>query len=144
LPGPANLFAGDEFIGATRLELIAPGGELELTLGVDDRVKVERELKRREVDKKFVGDRRRIRYGYEVTLENLLPVAAQLLLHDQLPVARHEEIKVKLETADPKPTEQTELGLLDWSLTLAPGEKRVVRFDFTVEHPRAMQVAGLP
>src|SRR5512138_2203778 len=51
LPGPANLFAGDEFIGATALELTAPNGEIELYLGVDDRVKVARELKRREVDK---------------------------------------------------------------------------------------------
>ena len=37
-----------------------------------------------------------------------------------------------------------ELNLLDWELTLAPGEKRVVRFDFTVEHPREMSLIGLP
>jgi hypothetical protein len=59
-------------------------------------------------------------------------------------VSRHEDIKVKLESADPQPTEQTELNLLDWELTLAPGEKRVVRFDFTVEHPREMSLIGLP
>jgi uncharacterized protein (TIGR02231 family) len=84
LPGPANLFAGDEFIGATKLELTAPGGELELYLGTDDRVRVERELKRRDVDKKFIGDRRRLRYGYEIRLENLLPTEAKITLHDQI------------------------------------------------------------
>ena len=144
LPGSANLFAGDEFIGSTELELVAPQGELELYLGTDDRVKIERELKRREVDKKFIGDRRRLRYGYEITLENLLPVEAKVTLHDQIPVPRHEDIKVKLESVEPKPTEQTELNLLDWELTLAPGEERVVRFDFTVEHPRGMGLVGLP
>jgi len=144
LPGQANLFAGDEFIGTTRLELVAPQGEIELYLGADDRVRVERELKRREVDKRFIGDRRLLRYGYEITLENLLPAEAKVTLHDQMPVSRHEDIKVKLESAEPKPAEQTELNLLDWALTLAPGEKRVVRFDFTVEHPRGMSVVGLP
>jgi len=144
LPGQANLFAGDEFIGATRLELVAPQGEIELYLGADDRVRVERELKRREVDKRFIGDRRLLRYGYEITLENLLPTEAKVTLHDQIPVSRHEDVKVKLESAEPKPAEQTELNLLDWALTLAPGEKRVVRFDFTVEHPRGMSVVGLP
>jgi uncharacterized protein (TIGR02231 family) len=144
LPGPANLFAGDEFIGATELELIAPQGEIEFYLGTDDRVKVERELKRREVDKKLIGDRRRIRYAYEITLENLLPTEARVTLHDQIPVPRHEDIKVKLESTEPQPAEQTELNLLDWELTLAPDEKQVVRFDFTVEHPRGMSLLGLP
>ena len=77
LAGKANLFAGDEFIGATDLELTAPQGEIELFLGVDDRVKVERELKRREVDKTILGGKRRIRYGYEIRLENLLESQAQ-------------------------------------------------------------------
>jgi len=144
LPGPANLFAGDEFIGATELDLVAPQGEIELYLGADDRVRVERELKRREVDKRLIGDRRRLRYGYEITLENLLPAEANVTLHDQIPVPRHEDVKVKLESADPQPTEQTELNLLDWELTLAPGEKRVVRFDFVVEHPPGMSLVGLP
>ena len=111
---------------------------------MDDRLKVERELKRREVDKTLLGGKRRIRYAYEIRLENLLPVQAALTLHDQIPVARHEEIKVRLEAADPKPTRQSELNLLDWELSLAPREKRTLRFDFSVEYPQAMEVTGLP
>jgi len=144
LPGKANLFAQDEFIGATELKLIAPGGEIELYLGPDDRVRVQRELERRDVDRKFIGGRRRFLYGYQITLENLSPTATKILLHDQIPVPRHEEIKVKLESADPKPTERTELNLLNWELTLAPAEERVVRFDFTIECPREMSLVGLP
>ncbi len=144
LPGPANLFAGDEFIGSTALELTAPGGKLEFYLGADDRVKVKRELKRREVDKKLIGDRRTLRYGYEIELENLLPVEASVNLQDQIPVSRHESIKVRLEFVEPRPDQTSELGLLDWKLALAPGKKQMVRFDFTVEHPRDVEVRGLP
>ncbi len=144
LPGPANLFAADEFVGATKLELTAPRGEIELYLGVDDRVRVKRELKRREVDKKLLGDRRRMWYGYEIEVENLLDAEAKLTLHDQIPVARHEQVKVRLEAAEPKPASQTELGLLDWELVLAPREERTVRFDFVVEHPRDLPIRGLP
>jgi uncharacterized protein (TIGR02231 family) len=144
LPGPANLFAGDEFIGATELELVAPQGEIELYLGADDRVKVERELKQREVDKRLIGDRRRLRYAYEITLENLLPAETTITLHDQLPVSRHENVKVKLASAEPQPTEHTELNLLRWELSLESKEKRTIRFDFVVEHPREMSLMGLP
>jgi uncharacterized protein (TIGR02231 family) len=144
LPGQANLFAGDEFIGSTPLELIPPQGEIEIYLGVDDRLAVKRELKRREVDKKLLGGRRRIHYGYETTLENQLPRPASITLHDQMPVSMHEEVKVRLESANPAPSKQTELNLLDWEFTLQPGEKRVVRFDFEVESPQGMELLGLP
>ncbi len=144
LPGAVNLFVGDEFVGATDLELVAPQGEIELYLGADDRIKTERELKRREVDKKLIGDKRRLHCAYEIALENLLSTEAKITLHDQIPVARHEDIKVKLASVEPEPTERTELNLLDWELVLAPGEKRIVRFDFTVEHPREMHLTGLP
>jgi uncharacterized protein (TIGR02231 family) len=144
LPGTANLFAGEEFIGATQLELTAPQGEIELYLGADDRLKVERELKRREVGKQLIGGKRSLRYGYEIRLENLLPFEAKVTLHDQFPVSRHEDIKVRLESADPKPTQQTELNLLDWELNLAAKEKRTIRFDFAVEYPQGMNLIGLP
>lgn len=144
LPGKANLFAGDDFVGSTSLELVASQGEVELYLGVDDRIKVERELKRREVDKTLIGGKRRLHYGYEVRLENLLGVVAPLTLHDQIPVARHEEIKVRLDSVDPKPAEQTALNLLKWELSLSPKEKRTVRFEFTVEYPPSLDVQGLP
>jgi uncharacterized protein (TIGR02231 family) len=143
MPGQANLFADDEFIGSTSLELTAPGGEIELYVGVDDRLKVKRELKRYQVDKMFMGNKRRLHYAYEVTLENLLAFEVPVTLHDQIPVSRHEEIRVRLDAAEPKPTEQTELNELKWELRLAPAQRAVVRFEFTVEHPQDMVLSGL-
>lgn len=144
LPGSVSLFAGEEFIGTTELELIPPGGEIELHLGVDDRVKVHRELLRRDVDKRLLGDERRLRYAYQVQVENLLPVEARVTVYDQIPVAQHEAIKVKFEQSLPKPDEQSDLGIMRWDLTLAPKEQRTIIFDFTVVHPRSMVVQGLP
>jgi uncharacterized protein (TIGR02231 family) len=144
LPGSANLFAGDEFLGTTHLDLTAPQGEIELYLGVDDRVKVKREMKRRDVDKKLIGNKRRISYAYEITVENMLQSQVQLILHDQFPVSKHEEVKIRLEEANPQPAEQTELHLLKWNINLAAQEKRQVRFDFSVEYPPALEVVGLP
>jgi hypothetical protein len=77
-------------------------------------------------------------------LENLLGVEAQLTLHDQRPISRHEEIKVRLEIINPKPVEQNGLSLLKWEMRLPSGEKRAVRFEFTVEFPSTFEVQGLP
>jgi hypothetical protein len=61
-----------------------------------------------------------------------------------LPVSRDEQIKVKLDSADPKVTEQTDLNQLEWKLTLDKGAKQTLRFDFNVEFPKTMDVIGLP
>jgi uncharacterized protein (TIGR02231 family) len=144
LPGQANLYHGEEFIGSTQLELTAPQGEIELYLGVDDRIKVKRELKRRDVDKRLIGGKRHIVYGYETTLENLLSAPAQVTLKDNTPVSRQEDIKVRLEYTEPRPAEQTELNELTWEFVLQVKEKRAVRYDFSVEYPQGMEVLGLP
>jgi uncharacterized protein (TIGR02231 family) len=143
LPGKANIYVDEEYIGGSKLELTAPGGEIELYLGIDDRIKVERELKRREVDKRLLGGKRRIQYGYQIEIENTLLDEAQLMIQDQIPVSGHEDIKVKLESATPRPDRQTELNLLEWDLAMAPKTKQTLRFDFSVEYPQGLEVGGL-
>jgi uncharacterized protein (TIGR02231 family) len=143
LAGRAQLFEGDEYLGATRLKHTAPGQELELALGADERLRVERKLTARTVDKTFLADRRRLRFGYRIEIENLRDTPQAVVVRDQLPVAKHEQIKVKLESAEPKPTEQTRLNQLEWKLTLPPGGKQVLQFDFSVESPQEMEISGL-
>jgi uncharacterized protein (TIGR02231 family) len=144
LPGQASLYQGEEFIGSTPLELTASQGEIELYLGVDDRLKIKRELKRRDVDKRLIGGKRHIVYGYETSLENLLAVPVQVTLKDNIPVSRQEDIKVRLEYTEPKPAEQTELNQLTWEFVMQVKEKKALRFDFSVEYPQGMEVLGLP
>ena len=144
LPGSASLFAEGDFVGALSLKRIAPREEFELTLGVDDRVTVKRELKARDVDKKIIGDRRRLRVAYEIEVKNWRTAPIDLEVRDQIPVARHEQIKVKLEACDPKPSEQTELGELKWRLTVPPNAKQTSRFEFSIEQPVNLTVTGLP
>src|SRR4030095_2134360 len=108
-----------------------------------ERLRVERELIGRDVDKTFLADRRRIRYKYRIEVENLRDTTQTVFVRDQLPVSRHEQVKVKLDAAAPQPTEHTDLNQLEWKLNLAPAAKQTVQFELSVEFPRAMDVVGL-
>ncbi|MCP4425588.1 MAG: mucoidy inhibitor MuiA family protein [Chloroflexi bacterium] len=143
MPGVANLFVGDEFIGRTRLEYSPAGDEIELLLGVEERITIERELVKRDVDRRRLRDNRQLRYGYEIKVENLLKTAVQLEIHDHIPVSRHEQIKVKLEQTRPDPVEKSDLNLLEWHLRLAAGAEQTIGYEYSVEHPRSLRVAGL-
>ena len=143
LGGQVSLFVGDEYIGKTRLKYVPRGDEIELLLGVEERLTIERELSRREVDKVRLRDKRQLLFGYEMQLKNLLTQEVEIELQDQYPVARHEEIKVKLIGASPDPDEHSVLNILTWKIKLAPGNEQKVRFEFQVEHPRSMTISGL-
>jgi uncharacterized protein (TIGR02231 family) len=143
LPGAASLFVGEEYIGQTQIKFTAQGDELELLLGVEDRITVERKLARRDVDKKLLRDQRQLRYGYTIKLKNLLKTEARIVVKDHIPVSRHEQIKVKLEDVRPQLTEQTDLNLLEWQLSLASGAEETVKYEYSVEHPRNLNVVGL-
>ncbi len=142
LPGKANIFRDNIFVGTTQLENIAPGQEFKLNLGIDEGLKIERELVERQVDKKLIGNQRRITYSYRLIITNLLNSEANLKLTEQLPVSRNEQIKVRLIRSNPQ-IQLGEMGILEWLLTLAPQERREIYYQFTVEHPPELTVVGL-
>jgi uncharacterized protein (TIGR02231 family) len=144
LPGVANVFRGDEYVGRADLELTVPGAELEYYLGADDRLKVKYDG-RRITDEAagITGANRKIIYKTETELENHTRAAAGVVVKQRLPVALNKDIKVKLADAKPKPSETRDDGLLEWCLTLKKGEKKKITFNYDVEFPRDRDVAGV-
>jgi uncharacterized protein (TIGR02231 family) len=143
LPGPARVFQGSRFVGETSLETVAAGEEFELQLGVDDQIRVERELRRRAASKAVISGSRTVDVAYEITAENHREGQARISVHDHIPVSADGEIKIRLREASPSPAEQDDLGELTWELRLEPGQKAAIRYRFTVEHPAQVTVDGL-
>jgi uncharacterized protein (TIGR02231 family) len=142
LPGKANIFRDNVFVGTTGLENIAPGQEFKLNLGIDEGLKIERDLVERLVDKRLISNQRRITYSYRLIITNLLDKEVNLKLTEQLPVSRNEQIKVRLSRSNPQ-IQLGEMGILEWHLTLPPQERREIYYQFNVEHPPDLMVVGL-
>jgi uncharacterized protein (TIGR02231 family) len=142
LAGTANIFRDDMFIGTTELENTAPGQEFELNLGIDEGLKIERDLVERQVDKKLMGNQRRTTYAYRLVVTNLLNQETHLKLTEQLPISRNEQIKIRLTRSNPQ-IPLSEMGILEWRLTIPPQQKQEVYYQFTVEHSPDLRVTGL-
>jgi len=143
LPGPARVFHDGQFVGETALETVAAGEEFELQLGVDDQIRVERELRRRSTAKAVLGGSRTVDIAYEITVENHRPGKARISVHDHIPLSSDGEIRVRLRETSPNPADQTDLGELIWKLDLDPGKSAKLTHRFTVEHPAAVTLTGL-
>ena len=79
----------------------------------------------------------------EVRVTGRWDAPLRLRMYDQLPVSRNEQIKSKLLEAAPPPTEQTDLNILKWELSLTPQQKQEIDFSFQVEQPRDMKITGI-
>jgi uncharacterized protein (TIGR02231 family) len=143
LEGDASLFVGDEFIGKSRVEYTPIDGELELLLGVEERIRIERELTKRAVDKRLLRENRLLRYGYKIELKNLMASVVEVEVQDQIPVSRHEQIKVKLEQVSPEPAERSDLNIMEWQLSIKPETEANIQYEYLIEHPRGLKVTGL-
>ena len=150
LPGALHIFhagaEGDEYVGATRLELTAENADLKLYLGVDDNITVKRELVERDTDRGSLLQLgvRRVTIGYRVTLGNRTTSPQRVTLKDRLPVPRNEKVKLKVLDIRPQPTERTRLDQLTWETQLAPNEVRRIEWRFVVESPGDLTLTGLP
>ncbi|MCK9899261.1 mucoidy inhibitor A [Parafrankia colletiae] len=140
--GKVSVFHGQEFVGTARLDIVPPGGEMELRLGVDDRVQVERELVRRVTGRRMVGNTRRTDVGYRIAVTNRAPLRARVTVRDQVPVSRHESIVVRDVVTEPAADEHTDLGLLTWQVELEPGASREIGLSYRLEHPRGAELTG--
>lgn len=142
LAGQANIFRDNTFVGTLELENISPGQEFKLNLGIDEGLKIERELVERQVDKKLISNQRRTSYAYRLNVTNLQQVQVHLTLKEQLPVSRNEQIKVRSTLTNPK-IPPGEMGILEWEISLPPQAKQELYYQFVVEHPPELTVIGL-
>ncbi len=143
LPGPAQLFLNDDYLGATHIPQTALGQVLKLFFGTDDRLRVERTLSKRDVAKSFLGSRRKLHYAYSIRLWNHTETAQKFTVVDQIPLGQHEDIKVTVDAVEPKPDRQDELNIVVWKLSIEANGEKAIAYSFTVDHPREMAVSGL-
>lgn len=141
-PGRSGLFHEGDFVGSTDLAAWAPDEERELALGVDDRVRVERELVKRTATKATLGSSRRTETEYEISVANHSPRPIDVTVLDQLPVSRDAAITVRETVAKPEPADRSELGVVTWKLHLEPQAEAKIQFGLRVEAGKDVPIAG--
>jgi uncharacterized protein (TIGR02231 family) len=146
LNGDANIFLSSEYVGTTRVKTTAPTEKFKVFLGIEDNIKVKRELIERNVEKgnALQGNIRRISYAYRISVHNYAGASRRIVIRDHLPVSQHEKVKVKVQNVQPAPAERTKLELITWKFSLPADGEQKIEYRFVVEHPQDIRVIGLP
>jgi uncharacterized protein (TIGR02231 family) len=138
--GQVTLLRDGVYVGTGKLPQLAPGEEMELGFGADERVKVKRVVKE---DKKgetgTFSTTRLVERSYAIMVKNLHTHDVLLQIIDRIPVPMHEDIKVDFSmTEGPKPTAKDvddKRGTMLWQMTAKPDEQKQLAFGYRLSAP---------
>lgn len=139
LPGEANVFFEGTFVGQSFLQLDVPSDTLEISLGRDKGVTIERKKRKTTNEKATIGGKRTVSIGWDITVRNTKSSSVDLEIRDQFPLSPQSEIEVNLED-DGGASVNEDTGMLTWNISIAPKETKKLGFAYTVKHPKDMPV----
>ena len=142
LPGTAQLYYQNNFVGESYLDPINFKDTLSLSLGADPKVLIEREQVKDFSSKKMIGTNKKEEYAYRIKIRNTKKESISIRVEDQIPVSGNNQIEVELLDANGGKVE-TETGKITWDLTLAPNETKEIVFKYSVKYPKGKTVQGL-
>jgi hypothetical protein len=134
LEGEANIFFENTFIGKTILDVRYVSDTLNISLGRDKSVSVQREKVKEYTARKFLGSKTETTRDWKITVKNNKRQPVSLVLLDQIPVSTLQEIEVNPEILSNGELEK-ESGEVKWKITLPPTEKKEIELKYKVKYP---------
>ncbi|MEW6004111.1 MAG: mucoidy inhibitor MuiA family protein [Stygiobacter sp.] len=142
LPGQANIFFENSFVGKTYLNPQTTKDSMFISLGRDENIIVKRKQLKDFTDEKFLSNDVERNFTYEIQIKNSKKTQLNLIVEEQFPISQQEDIVVKLKDADGAKI-NNELGSLTWNLKINPNETVTKKFSFSVRYPKDKKIQGL-
>jgi hypothetical protein len=148
LDGTANIFLDENFVTTTDFGFAAPTEEFWTFLGVDEGISIEHKLvKIFNEDFGFFTKKKKKTYEYEISLKNNKKNMVNIVIKDQIPLSKNDDISVKLIQPDMK-DEKKDFTIDDeqtikWEMKIEAGKEQKIPLKFSVEYPSKFNIEGL-
>jgi len=135
LEGEANVFFEETYVGKTLLDVRYASDTLEISLGRDKKVSVNREKIKDFTTKQFIGNKKEEIRTWKTTVKNNKNQEINMIVLDQVPVSTAEDIEVNvLNVSGAK--RDLETGEIKWEFTLNPVDKKELDLKYSVKYPK--------
>ncbi|OEJ99924.1 hypothetical protein BFP71_10280 [Roseivirga misakiensis] len=139
LDGESNLYFEESFVGKSIIDTNIGRDTLDISLGKDEGIVVGRKrLKEFEKNKVF-SNKKRDERTFEITIVNTKSTKVNINVYDQVPIIPNKNYKVNIvDIAGAEHDKET--GLLTWNIALEPGAKKIIKFSYSVDYPKYMNL----
>lgn len=145
--GPADCYLGDRFLLTAPLAAVDTGGSLRLGLGVEQGIRVARNVAYGERIAGVFGGTTRAEHTVTLTVANKLPRPVRIELRERVPVSGADGCAVELQRVEPPwqewhPPDRDLPGGHRWQIDLAAGAERGLSFAYAITFPAKQELAG--
>ena len=112
---------------------------LDISLGRDDNIIMERKRVKDYCKVYAIGADKREEIGIRTTITNNKNVAIEMIVEDQIPVTTNNQIEVTL-LSSKKAEHNEDTGKLKWVIKLKPGESKELNFSYSIRFPKDRKI----
>jgi uncharacterized protein (TIGR02231 family) len=139
IDGVANVYYGNSYVGESNIDTRLVGDTLELSLGRDNQIVVNRTKVEDKASTSSLGGKRSESFIYEIQVRNNRKVGVSIRIQDQLPISQEKDIVVEASEVSGASLDVPS-GRLQWLKLLGPGETVRYRIAFEVKYPKNKSV----
>ncbi len=139
LSGHSNIYYEGTFIGSSYFDTEALEDTLQISLGRDRNILVERNINQGINDRRVLSNTIKHHLGYEISVRNNKTRPIKVIVEDQYPVTEKTYIEIDL-VEDHGAEADASTGKLRWVLELEPMEQERVGFEYHLKYPKYVSV----
>jgi len=135
LEGEASVYFEDTYTGKTLLDTRYMSDTLNISLGKDKGITIDREMQKQFTTKQFLGGKKEETRSWLLSVKNNKAQGIRISVFDQIPVSTLEEIEVKADNISSGKLDP-ETGIVEWNFQLKPAEKKELDLKYSVRYPK--------
>ncbi|NNE56007.1 MAG: mucoidy inhibitor MuiA family protein [Flavobacteriales bacterium] len=140
LAGTMNIYFEDTYIGQSNLDIGFTDDTLDISLGADPSIIIERKRINAKSSRQVIGSKRKDVREWEVTVRNNKNQEIRIQIEDQLPITHEDDIEIERESLSGGKVDEI-TGMIVWDLRIGRGKSKKVDFKYSIKYPKNMLLA---
>jgi len=142
LPGELNIYFENSFVGKTFINPFTSKDTLTISLGRDQNISCSKQTIKDFTESKFLSSDIERTFAYEIKLKNNKTIPVKIIVEDQIPISKNEQIKVKLIDSDKGSYFEND-GKIRWIIELKASETANRKLIYSVRYPKDKIIPNL-
>ncbi|MEZ5147955.1 MAG: DUF4139 domain-containing protein [Bacteroidales bacterium] len=140
VPGFANIYFNDTYVGQSLINSVSINDTLDISLGRDNKVQVNRIKQKEYSSNQFIGSNRKETFTYEIVIKNNRSNPVKLAVLDQIPISQDSEIEVNAIDISGATFNEID-GSVKWELKVEPGTNENVNLSYSIKFPKSKPIS---
>lgn len=142
IPGNANIYFNNTYVGKTMLNAGGLSDTMEISLGQDKSVEVKRVVLKDKTNEKFLNSNVTLNRAFEISIRNSKAYNIEVVIKDHIPVSQVNDIKVEMLNKGGADIDIAS-GILTWREKVKIKETKKLQFEFSVTYPKDTPITAL-